>query len=214
MNRLVIIVFGSLMILLSGHLLAQENFRPMADAGAFKENLVKASASINTIASDFIQEKNLSVLTEKIISKGRFAFRKENNIRWEYTEPYKYLIIISNNQMFMRDEKNKKQLDIQSNPFFQEMNKFITGCIKGDILQNDNDYTKEYFENERSYYVKLVPKSEKVKQILNEVHLWFDRNDLSVTKLKMVESGNDYTQIIFTNKILNTEIPLEKFSFK
>ena len=213
MNRIVIIIFG-LMILLAGNLRAQEVFRPMTDAGSFKERLVKASASVNTIVSDFIQEKNLSVLTEKIISKGQFAFRKENNIRWEYTEPYKYLIIISNNQMFMRDEKNKKQLDIQSNPVFQEMNKFITGCIQGDILKNDNDYTKEYFENEKSYYVKLVPKSEKVRQILNEVHLWFDKNGLTVTKLKMVESGNDYTQITFTNKILNKEIPLEKFSFK
>jgi outer membrane lipoprotein-sorting protein len=202
------------MTFISDILPAQESFRPMSDAEAFKEKLVTASASVKTISSDFIQEKNLSVLSEKIISKGSFCFKKENNIRWEYTEPYKYLIIISNNQLLMRDEKNRKQLDIQSNPLFQEMNKFISGCIQGDILKNDKDYTKEYFENSRSYYVKLVPKAEKMKQMLNEVHIWFDKNDLTVTGIKMVESGNDYTQIEFINKTLNTEIPLEKFSFR
>jgi outer membrane lipoprotein-sorting protein len=202
------------MTLFTGYLPAQEGFRPISNAESFKDKLVAASASVKTITSDFIQEKSLSVLSEKIISKGTFCFKKENNIRWEYTEPYKYLIIISNNQMLMQADKNKKQLDIQSNPLFQEMNKFISGCIQGDILKNDKDYTKEYFENGRSYYVKLIPKAEKVKQMLNEVHIWFDKNDLTVTSLKMVESGNDYTQIEFINKTLNAEIPPEKFSFK
>ena len=34
------------------------------------------SESTNTIVSDFVQEKNLSVLSEKIISKGQFYFQK------------------------------------------------------------------------------------------------------------------------------------------
>jgi outer membrane lipoprotein-sorting protein len=97
---------------------------------------------------------------------------------------------------------------------FREMNGFITGCIQGDILRNDNDYSKEYFENEKYYYVKLVPRSDKVRQMLKEVHIWFNRSDLGVEKLKMVESGNDYTQIMFTGKILNPDIPVEKFTFK
>ena len=213
MNRLINIIFSILFYLLSSNLGAQESYKPLADVGSFINKLSIASASVNTISSDFIQEKSLSVLAEKIISKGKFAFKKENNIRWEYTEPYRYLIIISNNQMLMRDEKSKKQMDIQSNPLFQEMNRFISGCIQGDILKNDNDYTKEFFEDEKNYYVKLVPKSTKVRQMLNEVHIWFDKNDLAVSKLRMVESGNDYTQIVFTNKKLNTDIPLEKFSF-
>lgn len=214
MNRYQKFIFSISLLLIPYYLGGQENFKPLSDPGGFVNDLIAASSSVNTITSDFVQEKNLSVLSEKIISKGRFAFKKENNIRWEYIEPYRYLIIISNNQMLMRDEKSKKQIDIQSNPLFKEMNRFISGCIQGDILRNDNDYTKEYFESDKSIYVKLVPRSEKVRQMLNEVHIWFDKNDLAVSKLRMVESGNDYTQIIFENKKLNTDIPLEKFSFK
>jgi len=193
---------------------AQESYKPMEDVEVFKSRLVTMSASTNTIVSDFIQEKNLSVLSEKIISKGQFFFKKENNIRWEYTTPYRYLIIISNDQLFTRDDKGQKQFDIQSNKMFQEMNRFITGCIQGDILQNDKDYAIEYFEGSKRYYVKLVPRAEKMKQMLNEVQIYFDKNDLTVSGLKMVESGEDYTRIDFLNKKLNTEIPLEKFSFK
>jgi outer membrane lipoprotein carrier protein len=93
------------------------------------------------------------------------------------------------------------------------MNKFITGCIQGDILKNDRDYTITYFENSNQYYVKLVPQDEKMRQMLNELQIWFDKSDLTISSLKMVESGEDYTKIDFLNKKLNSEIPLEKFSF-
>jgi outer membrane lipoprotein carrier protein len=97
---------------------------------------------------------------------------------------------------------------------FGEMNKFISGCIQGDILRNDKDYATEYFENSINYFVKLVPRAEKMRTMLNEVQIWFDRKDLTVSAIKMIESGQDYTKIDFINKKLNTDIPLEKFNFK
>jgi outer membrane lipoprotein-sorting protein len=201
-------------LLVSGILQAQDSFKPMADIEGFKVRLENMSKSTQSIACDFVQEKNLVILSEKIISKGVFFFKKENNIRWEYTQPYRYLIIISNGQLLTRDDKNQKLYDIESNKMFQEMNRFISGCIQGDILKNDKDYVTEYFENSRHYFVKLIPRSEKMKQMLNEVQIWFDKYDLTVSGLKMVESGEDYTKIDFINKKLNTDISLEKFSFK
>jgi len=195
-------------------LTAQVPKTPMKDINGFKEKLANMSEKINTIESDFIQEKNLSILSNKIISRGDFCYRKENNIRWEYHQPYQYLIIISNDKIFIKEDKSQKQYDIQSNKMFQEMNKFISGCIQGDILKNEKEYKVGYFEDEKSYYVSLIPNAEKMRQMLNEVQIWFNRNDLTVTRIIMLESGGDYTKIEFTNKKLNTEIPVEKFSFK
>jgi outer membrane lipoprotein-sorting protein len=187
---------------------------PVIDVPAFKAKLEAMSQNVNTIESDFVQEKNLSVLANTIVSKGHFIFKKENNIRWEYLLPYKYLIIISNNKIFVKEEQNQKQYDIQSNKMFQEMNKFISGCIQGDILKNDKDFRVGYFEDDKSFFVSLMPKSEAMRKMLNEVQIWFAKSDLTVTRIRMVESGGDYTKIDFTNKKINTEVPVEKFSFK
>jgi len=213
MNRLAVSFIICSLAFVENFMQGQESFKPMDDIEAFKSKLAAMSASTNTIVSDFVQEKNLSVLSEKIISKGRFCFKKQNNIRWEYTEPYKYLIIIANNQLYTRDDKSRKQYDLQSNKMFQEMNRFISGCIQGDILNNDKDYAITYYENSKQYFVRLTPLAEKMKQMLNEVQIFFDKTDLTVAGMKMVESGEDYTRIDFMNKKLNTEIPLEKFSF-
>ncbi len=195
-------------------LTAQVPATPMKDKDAFKKKLVQMTATVNTLESDFIQEKNLSVLASKIISKGHFCYRKENHIRWEYLSPYKYLIIISGGKIFVKEEKNQKQYDIQSNRMFQEMNKFISGCIQGDILNNEKDYKAGYFEDEKSYFVRLIPNADAMKKMLSEVQIWFNRNDLTVTRIVMLEPGGDYTRIDFTNKKVNTDIPLEKFDFK
>ncbi|MCX6333613.1 MAG: outer membrane lipoprotein carrier protein LolA [Bacteroidia bacterium] len=214
MNKYKLHTICLILLFSASGLKAQEIFRPMSDISGFRTKLESMSKSTQSIACDFVQEKNLVVLSEKIISKGVFFFRKEDNIRWEYTQPYRYLIIISKGQLFTRDDKNQKLYDIESNKMFQEMNRFISGCIQGDILKNDKDYATEYFEGKTEYLVELVPREEKMRQMLNEVQIWFDKSDLTVSGLKMVESGEDYTKIDFTNKKLNTEIPLEKFSFK
>jgi len=214
MNRTIALLYCLCLVCAPPRTIAQESYKPMADIEAFKGKLAVMSASTQTIVSDFVQEKSLIVLSEKIFSKGQFLFKKPDNIRWEYTEPYKYLIIISNNKLYTRDDKNQKQYDIQSSAMFQEMNRFISGCVQGDILKNDKDYIITYFEGSKSYFVKLIPRDEKMKQMLNEVQICFDRNDLTVSSLKMVESREDYTRINFINRKLNIEIPLEKFSFK
>jgi len=206
--------FCIIVLLPSLNLIAQVPAKPMKDIAGFKTRLNSMSATISTIESDFVQEKNLSVLANKITSRGHFCFKKENNIRWEYMQPYKYLIIINKDKIFIKEESNQKQYDIQSNRMFQEMNKFISGCIQGDILKNDKEYNVGYFEDDKYFFVKLVPVSEKMRQMLNEVQIWFDRNDLTVSRIQMVESGGDYTRIDFTGKKLNTDIPVEKFSFK
>jgi len=211
MNRLKVVFM--IMIFAGIRIQAQEYIK-MADINDFMSRLENMSARVNTIESNFVQEKNLSVLSSKIISKGTFSFRKENNIRWEYTEPYSYLIILSGSRIFIEDKSGSKQYDVQSNRMFQEMNTFIKGCIQGDILKNSAGYKIDYLENSSEYFVKLVPNSQALRDMLNEVQIAFEKKDLTVARIVMVESGGDYTKIEFINKKLNVDIPLETFSFK
>jgi outer membrane lipoprotein-sorting protein len=203
-----------LTLILSAQAYGQVIRTPMKDIPGFRQKLETMTEEVKTIESDFVQEKKLAMLNTPLISKGHFWFRRENNIRWEYKQPYPYLIIISQDKIFIKEEKDQKLYDIQSNKMFQEMNKFISGCIRGDILKNDKEYKISYFEDERSYFVTLVPVSEKMRQMLNEVQIWFDRSDFTVSRIRMTEQGGDYTRIDFNAKKTNTDIPVERFSFR
>jgi len=213
MCRRIVVLICTLLFTFFNMGVAQTAFTKMSNTEEFKTKLNEMSKLVKTIESNFSQEKNLSILSKAINSKGYFCYKKENKVRWEYTEPYSYLVIIRESKLFVKDKNNKKQYDTQSNKMFQELNNFLVGCINGDILSKTTDYKIEYMENNVQFYVKLVPNSKKMKDMISEIHIYFDKKDYSVSRLKMVEQGGDYTNIEFLNKKLNGVISDEKFIF-
>src|SRR6516162_5458982 len=81
----------------------RSGFTAVAEAAGFTRQFAAASQRTQSIQADFTQEKNLSMLSEKIISKGKFWFKKENLVRMEYREPFQYLLVLSANTVYIKD---------------------------------------------------------------------------------------------------------------
>ncbi|MBO9700292.1 MAG: outer membrane lipoprotein carrier protein LolA [Sporocytophaga sp.] len=203
------LIFGLTTIAFSQH----PGFGPLTDSVSFKNNLSKTAKETKTIQSDFVQEKNLSVLAEKIITKGSFMFKKDNMLRWQYTDPFQYLIIMNKNKVYIKDDSRENKYDMQSNKMFQEINNMIVNSVQGNVL-NSKDYKIKYYQNEKYYLVDLTPLNKNMKGFLKSISLYFDKKDFTVSKLTMTEPSGDYTNIAFTNKKVNAEIPDEKFHIK
>lgn len=203
-----------LLFISAGSLFAQSPFKPMKDTLVFKQKVDKMSKETNSIESDFIQVKNLAVLSEKITSKGSFSFMKQNNLRWEYTDPYKYIIVINKDKILIKDENNKvKKYDMNANKVFKEINDIMISCVNGDILKS-NKFSIHYFENDKGYKLELIPNIKSMKESLKKINMYFDKNVTSVIKLEMVENGDDTTTIDFMNKKLNAPVSPDKFLLK
>jgi outer membrane lipoprotein-sorting protein len=201
-------------IFYAGNFFSQNIFRLMKDTVVFKQRVDKMSKETNSIESDFIQVKNLAVLSEKITSKGLFCFMKQNNLRWEYNDPYKYIIVINKDKILIKDENNKvKKYDMNANKIFKEINDIMISCVNGDILKS-NKFRVYYFENEKGYKLELVPLIKSMKESLKKINMYFDKNVTSVVKLEMVENGDDTTTIDFMNKKINAPVSPEKFILK
>ena len=181
------------------------------NSASFKQKFTEATRKTQTIEANFIQEKNLSILSEKIITKGRFMFKKEKKLRWEYTEPFHYLIILNNGTMFIQDEEKKSKIDIRSNKMFAEINSIIMGCVQGNLFNDEKKFLSSFFENSRSFMVKLKPLASNLKEYLSEIRIFFDKDNFKVTRLEMHEPSGDYTNIDFFGEKINTNLTDEKF---
>jgi len=182
-----------------------------ANAGILRTKIKEVAQSTQTISSDFTQEKEMGMVREKIISKGKFYFKREKMLRWEYMQPYAYLIIIRNDQISIRDDNKVNQFNLQSNRVFQEINRIITGSIRGTLLEDEKNFMASFSENLSSWVVTLKTLTPKLKESLTEIVIFFDRKDYSVTRLEMYEPGGDCTRINFTGRKLNQPIDDEKF---
>src|SRR6201986_4174828 len=81
-----------------------KGFKVLKDTASFKKNFNEKSQKINTNEADFTQEKYVSVMTEKAISKGKFYYMKLNKMRWETTEPSAHIIVLDNGKMTIKEK--------------------------------------------------------------------------------------------------------------
>jgi len=165
------------------------------------------------LESDFTQEKYLSVMSEKIISKGHFHFKKINMLRWEYNDPYKYLIAINKNKMYIKDNGKLSKYDINSNKMFKSINEMMVNTVQGNLL-NNKDYKVKFYENDKFYLLELTPILKGAKDFLKVIQLYINKVDYAVDKVKMIEPSDDYTSIDFSNRKTNQAIADEKFIIK
>jgi|SRR6185437_1626669 len=194
-------------------LFAQTSFKTVKDTVLLKENINAISKETNSLESDFTQIKTLSMLSEKITSKGHFCFKKDNLLRWEYTSPYTYIIVINKDKVLIKDESKLRKYNMNSNKVFKEINDIMISCIDGKILAS-NKFKIGYEENDKAYRLELIPLVKGMKESLKKIYMYFDKAVTSVTKLEMVESTDDFTVIDFTNKKVNGNVPAEKFILK
>lgn len=186
------------------------DMKPLTDVEGFRSKLQKASETTNTIQSDFHQEKHLDIISEVVLSNGTFVFKKENNLRWQYTDPFDYIIVINGKEMLIKDENKVSKYDMESNKIFSQINQMMIGTVNGDIL-NNKDFKFEYFENSEEYFVKMTPQKIEMTEFLAGINIFLSKKDLSVNRILMNESSSDYTEIQFLNKRINAPVKDDLF---
>jgi outer membrane lipoprotein-sorting protein len=200
---------------------AQNDMKPLTDEEAFKKKMATEAQKVNTIECDFTQVKHMVALAGDIVSKGKFYYRKEDKVSLDYITPIKYLIVINGSKIKMVSNGKTNTFDVASNGLMKEMKDVISACMTGNLSAMSGNYKMEYYQNSKEYLVKIFPLNESAKAILDGVNIYLDENDLSVTRLQMIEASKDkkakdkdYTEYQFSDKKLNVDIPESRFAVK
>lgn len=205
--------FSVFCLFLSIQNFAQNGFVAVKDLTTFKSNFAKASTSILSIESDFIQVKNLSMLKEKMNSKGKFYYKKENKVRIEYTNPYKYLMVLNNNSMTVKDEQKTSSYNTRSNKMMQSINTIMLDCMRGTVY-NNKDFSTNVLESPKEFLLQLTPTTSIMKKMFAKIEVYLDKKDFNVLRLNMIENGGDNSLMTFTNRVMNKTIADALFSTK
>jgi len=203
------------LMLVSGLMLKAQypGYTAVADLVKFKTGFAAAAQKTNSIKADFVQDKNLSMLSEKITSKGNFWFKKDSRVRMEYNQPFKYLMILNKDKAYVKDGQKESRISTRSNKMFQQINKIMIDCMQGTTLDN-TDFKTRIFENKTTALIELTPVTKGMKEMFKSINVIVDKKDFSVASIQMQELSGDNTIMRFTNKELNATIPDTLFDIK
>lgn len=180
------------------------------EAQELKAMVQKTAQATETITSDFVQKKHLDFLANDIETFGKMVYKSPNSIKWAYTEPYQYSVVFKDNQLHINDGGTKSDVNLSGNKMFQSLNDLMAKSMKGDLF-NEEEFKMTYFKNEKNYLVRFEPIRKELNTYIKVFELTFDKKNGDVLEVKMIEPSDDYTQIIFENKLLNVAVDDEVF---
>ncbi len=180
----------------------------------FAERLAQQSAKINTIVCDFVQTRHLSVLAEPVEQRGRFFYKREGNICLLYDKPEGDRIVMSDGRFKMVVGGKQTVVGMNSNPMLRQMNGMFSACMTGDVRLLEAGAKTTYSSHGNEYRVEIVPVRGQSRGAVSRITLSFDRDDMTLTGMRMDEANGDYTLYEFRNKRFNEAVDDAYFSME
>ncbi len=166
----------------------------------------KAASSLKTMTCTFVQTKHLSMLNDKMVSKGSMRYKQSDKLRWEYTSPYQYLFIFNGTKVYVGNKSRKDVIDTGSNKVFKEVARIMMNTVTGKALSNSSDFTVDIASTATTYDVTLVPKKKDLKQLFTKIQLIFTKTNIMISEVNIFEKNGDSTNIELKNITSNSEV--------
>jgi outer membrane lipoprotein-sorting protein len=165
---------------------------------------------VQSVQADFIQEKHLKILARPIISTGTFAFQAPRSLRWEYRTAIPSILLMHDGKVtkfIQRDGKfvEDKGMGLDS---MQVVLGQIASWLDGRFT--DNDMFSVAFSDPRT--ILLTPKTEALAGLISRIELRLAAEKGLLDKVTIYEGPGSYTQMTFTNRVLNRQIPDSVFT--
>lgn len=184
---------------------AQEQKMSEAEVAAFRTSVNAVSKKIKSMTTDFVQYKHMDFLAKDIESSGKMSFKDPDKLLWQYKKPYQYTIVFKQGKILINDEGKKSQMDASASKIFAKLNKLIVGSVSGNMF-DDKEFTISYFKSNAGNLARFTPKDATLKKYIKQIELTFDKQEFTVTQVRLLESAEDYTKIIFKNKLTNAAV--------
>jgi outer membrane lipoprotein carrier protein len=150
-------------------------------------------------SADLHQEKKLSLMKEKIVSRGRIRFKKPDKVSIEFFHPESSQMVFDGKTvlLYYKEEKLAERYSLRSNPMAERYFLFSKDPFQEKLAE------WRILEDRESFLVmEIIPK---VKDpLFVKTRLRVSKKDWMVIGMEMIEKNGDTTSIRYSNMKVNT----------
>jgi outer membrane lipoprotein-sorting protein len=168
---------------------------------------------IQSLFTDFTQEKHLEIFTRPALAKGRCIFQNPGKMRFEIIEPFQSVLIVNDKAVAKYERLEGKWQKLQSSqqqPVLLIID-HITLWLQGRLRGKEDIYAISAEKGETTKVI-LTPRNEGFRKHLTAIELVMNRDESGIRQLILREPGQDYTVVTFINDRRNLAIPPEVFN--
>lgn len=176
----------------------------------FADELKQKSQEINSIICLFSQNKSASFFSKNIVKTGKFYFKMPQDILLSYDDGD--YIIMSGEWFKMNSSGKVNKTKISSNPMLKNLNMILSACISGNINKLTNEFDVSITSESKVWNVVMKPKDKRLAKRISSILLNFEKDNMSLSLMKMIEKSGDYTEYKFFDKKLNVAVDASIFN--
>ena len=180
--------------------------------GRIMDRIAAAQAWIQSLQCDFVQEKSVKMLGDKMTSKGRMCCTLPDRLRWEYTSPYSYTFLLNGMKVTLLRGERADVVDAGRNKMFREIANIMVGSLTGKWLTDGKSFRTKVSEAQSEWLVTLTPQSRQLRAMFSQIVLHFNRQQAAIVGIDMHETNGDTTSISLVNIIKNRHIDERLYS--
>ena len=160
-------------------------------------------------SADLLQEKKISLLKEKVISKGRIRFKKPDKISIEFFHPETSQMVYDGKTflLYFKEEKMAERYQVQGNPVVEKYLLFSKDPFQEKLAQ-----WRIVEDRETVFALEILPK---VKDpLFVKTRMWISKKDWIITGMEMVEKNGDTTTLRYSNMRVNMGLADSDFEIR
>ena len=163
------------------------------------QHLREAREQTKDFSADLLQEKKISLLKEKVVSKGRIRFKKPDHFFIEFFHPESSQMAFDGKTLllYFKEEKMAERYRVQGNPMVE---KYL--LFSKDPFQEKLAEWKIVEDRESVLIMEILPRGKEAFFV--KTRLWISKKDWMVVGMEMVERNGDTTSLRYLNIKMNT----------
>ena len=168
--------------------------------------LSQAAASMQTIQCRFVQEKTSSMLAEPSVSEGVLFFSAPDKMRWEYTAPYPFALVVNGERIVKVADGKTEVLEGNAGRMYQGIVSIVMGSASGKKLFDTSTFDVVLYDDDAFWKADMNPKRRDMKRMFSQLVFRFDKKAKGISRVEFKEAGGDVTSIRFEDIKLNEAI--------
>lgn len=167
------------------------------------EMLTQEAAAMQCMQCRFTQQKNMAMLAEPTVAEGLMNYNAPDKMRWEYTSPYSFALLVEGDKIIKITDGNEEVLDAKNGRMYQGIVSIIMSSATGKKLFDKSTFDVEITDDGGFWKAEMRPKKHNMKRMFSMLSFYFDKSTDIINKVEMTEAGGDITTIQFYDMKIN-----------
>jgi len=181
------------------------------EVAALLERLEEHAAGVVSVETGFVQNRKLAVFKRSLVLRGKVYIQQPERFAWHLEEPVRTRLVLDGSRMRQWDEMSGEvqTLRLDKNPALRVATSQVWQWFSGSYSGLRSEYEIGVV-SEAPVTLRFVPRDGcAAGEFIEKVTVTFRDDERYIQAIEIVEKGGDSTSMVFTDTILNGDIPEE-----